>query len=247
MRNYKYHRVMSTNDFSTAMQGRHLSKTDHEILASYEEITRGIGLVFGNCCEVALHSVEDPSSSVLAISHGEITGRSVGSPMTDLALEVLARSRATNEDVIGPYFSTTETGKQLRSVTTLIRNANKDLIGFLCINFDLSAPFLSVMESLMPTQSDLTYGTTSENFSNNVDDLVHSAFLKAMSRIGQRTGVAPIEKNRMIVQELYDLGIFSVKGAVETVAKELGVSKFTVYNYLRDIKGRGFEQEKDHE
>ncbi|TAH50634.1 MAG: hypothetical protein EWM51_09755 [Treponema sp.] len=237
---------MNTNENPNKKIKHELSDTDREILASYKAITRGIGLVFGNCCEVTLHSIEDPSTSIIAIAHGEITGRAVGSPMTDLALEVLTRSRATNEDVIGPYFSTTKSGKRLRSVTTLIRNRKGELIGFLCVNFDLTAPLINLMDALLPSPTDISYGTTSENYSDNVGDLVHNAFVKALSRISQTTGVSPIEKNRMIVLELQNLGIFNVKGAVETVAGELGVSKFTVYNYLRDLRGRENEQEREN-
>lgn len=221
-----------------------LSTRDREILCSYEAIAEGIGRVFGGCCEVTLHSLENPASSIIHIVHGEITGRSVGSPLTDLALEILSRSEATNEDVIGPYFSTTASGKRLRSVTIIIRNHERELIGFLCINLDISAPLMQFMEALIPSPADMTRETTSESYSSNVDDLVHTTFLKAMTRISQTTGVAPVEKNRQVIQELQELGIFNVKGAVETVATELGVSKFTIYNYLRDIKGRAEETEK---
>jgi predicted transcriptional regulator YheO len=35
---------------------------------------------------------------------------------------------------------------------------------------------------------------------------------------------------------LQDLGIFEIKGAVDIIAAELGVSKFTVYNNLSEVK-----------
>lgn len=41
----------------------------------------------------------------------------------------------------------------------------------------------------------------------------------------------------MIVQQLKDENIFSVRGAVSIVANELGVSRYTIYNYLKDIAG----------
>jgi predicted transcriptional regulator YheO len=223
------------------------SSEDREILASYQVVAEGIGRVFGDCCEVALHSLEDPSSSVVSIEHGEITGRGVGSPLTDLALEILGRSRITNEKVIGPYFSTTDTGKRLRSVTMLIHSRAGTLIGFLCVNLDLSAPLTQFMTALLPKETDLAHDALKENYSRSVDDLVKGAFYKSMSRVNQATGVSPIEKNRQIIQELHELGIFTIKGSVESVAAELGVSKFTIYNYLRDIKGRAMETEKTNE
>jgi predicted transcriptional regulator YheO len=232
--------VESIDDFSA----QPLSPDDREMLESYKVIAEGIGRVFGDCCEVTLHSLEDPSSSVVSIVHGEITGRSVGSPLTDLALEILGRSRITNERVIGPYYSTTETGKRLRSVTMLIHGRSGALIGFLCVNLDLSAPLTQFMTALLPKEADLTHDAMSENYSRNVDDLVKGAFYKAMSRVSQATGVSPIEKNKQIIQELQEFGVFTIKGSVDTVAAELGVSKFTIYNYLRDIKGRISEMEK---
>ena len=223
-----------------------LSPEDRELLSSYAVVADGIGRVFGDCCEVALHSLEDPSSSVVSIVHGEITGRSVGSPLTDLALEILGRSRITNEDVIGPYFSTTESGRRLRSVTMLIRGRTGALIGFLCINLDLSAPLLQYMNAFAPKDTDLDHGAVSESYSRNVDDLVRGTFRKAMARVNQTTGIAPIEKNRQIIQELHTLGIFTIKGSIDTVAAELGVSRFTIYNYLREIKVRSAETEKNN-
>jgi predicted transcriptional regulator YheO len=39
-----------------------------------------------------------------------------------------------------------------------------------------------------------------------------------------------------ILQSLEEKGFFSLKGAVETLCKELGKSRFTVYGYLREIR-----------
>ena len=39
------------------------------------------------------------------------------------------------------------------------------------------------------------------------------------------------------MRALDDKGFFDVRGAVEQVAEELGVTNFTVYNYLKEIRG----------
>ena len=44
------------------------------------------------------------------------------------------------------------------------------------------------------------------------------------------------EKNRMAISILHSRGIFDIKGSVDIVAKELGVSRYTVYNYLKEVK-----------
>ena len=44
------------------------------------------------------------------------------------------------------------------------------------------------------------------------------------------------EDKLTIVENLEQKGIFDVKGAVEYVAERLGVTNFTVYNYLKTVR-----------
>ena len=45
-----------------------------------------------------------------------------------------------------------------------------------------------------------------------------------------------VERALHIVENLEQKGIFDVKGAVEYVAERLGVTNFTVYNYLKTVR-----------
>jgi len=38
------------------------------------------------------------------------------------------------------------------------------------------------------------------------------------------------------VRQMQDRGIFIVKGGVEKAAKALGVTRYTIYNYLEEIR-----------
>ena len=44
------------------------------------------------------------------------------------------------------------------------------------------------------------------------------------------------EDKLAIVDRLEDKGIFDVKGSVEYVAERLGVTNFTIYNYLKEVR-----------
>jgi len=46
------------------------------------------------------------------------------------------------------------------------------------------------------------------------------------------------EDKLSIVSKLEQKGIFAVKNAVEYVAECLAVSNFTVYNYLKEVRGK---------
>ena len=102
--------------------GRVFTETDRVILHSYESVIEGLAGYLGNCYEIVLHSLEDLDHSVIKIINGYHTGRSVGSPITDLALNMLDRieSGESTEDSIS-YFSTNRRGEPLKSTTIAIR------------------------------------------------------------------------------------------------------------------------------
>ena len=46
------------------------------------------------------------------------------------------------------------------------------------------------------------------------------------------------EDKLRIVARLEEKGIFAIKNSVDYVAECLGVSNFTVYNYLKEVRGK---------
>jgi predicted transcriptional regulator YheO len=213
--------------------------TGHACLALYSGVVESIARAFGSSCEVVLHSLEDVGRSVVKIENSHVTGRSVGAPMTDLGLQLLDKVAEGGGDVIGPYF--TRSGKNvLRSVSLILRDLSGKPIGFLCINLDLSAPFLDIARGLLPEPAAAPAGLPVtvrteeepiEHFASSVKDLVRQALQAASLPFGS-------ERTRRAVEEFWRKGIFRIKGSVEIAAEELGVSRHTVYYYLRDLRGK---------
>ena len=81
-----------------------LTKSDKLILESYKTMIEGLAKYLPNSYELVLHSLENLEESVIAIYNGEHTGRKVGAPITDLALNLLEQINNGNEDSI-VYFS----------------------------------------------------------------------------------------------------------------------------------------------
>jgi predicted transcriptional regulator YheO len=213
-----------------------LNEEDWAILRSMGEVARAIGRQFGEYCEVVVHSLEDYDRSIVALENGHITGRSVGGPMTDFALSILERLKEGEETgIYGPYYSTTENGRRLKSTTAVIRGRSGSPIGFLCINTDVSAPLDLFIRSLLPEQQREEQEVT-EHFPLTARDLLDTSFREAAALVNGQTGISPTEKNKRIVEELYRRGIFHVKNGIDVVAEKLGISRYTVYNYIREVK-----------
>lgn len=232
-----------TEDTDQTWQDRPFTEEDRRILASMRPLVSGLAGFLGSYCEVLLHSLHDLAHSVVHIENGHVTGRSVGSPVTDLALRIL-HSTERNERDFQVYSSSTADGKPLKCVTMVVRNGVRP-IGMVCINFDLSISVHEVItllggKSSKDSEHSLVTGMdvddTPEHYMMSAEDLVERTLDLAIQKATTQRGISPQARNRAIVAELHQQGIFDVKGAVDLVSAELGVSRFTVYNYLRDLR-----------
>ncbi|MFO7850762.1 MAG: PAS domain-containing protein [Spirochaetia bacterium] len=211
----------------------HMRTEDRRILQSAVTLAEGISRQFGTFCEVLVHSLEDPENSIIAIYNGHVTGREEGGPMTDFALSLLDK-RELKEEVFGPYYSSTSEGKRLKSTTTVLKNEFGEVIGFLCINMDISASADEFLREMMPDTGGVQ--TVTEHYPLTAKDLVDNAFKSALDGVHGRTGISSTQKNKIVVEDLYRRGIFHVKNGVDLVADLLGVSRYTIYNYIREVK-----------
>jgi len=211
------------------------SKKDRAVLLALDPILEGIARAFGNNCEVVLHSLEGLGHSVIKIINGHVTGRKVGSPMTDYGLEILRESQLSGNNVVGHYYTKTDDGRLLKSVTMVIRNEPGDPIGMVCINFDLCVPLLEILKDFSPISLE-SYEKVVEHFPSNLNDLVNRMLERVIGVVDIQKELSKTEKNKAVVMELYRLGTFKVAGVVDIVAQKMGISRYSVYNYIREAK-----------
>lgn len=210
------------------------AQTDFDILKSYEAVVDGLAMLIGSHCEIVLHSLEDLKCSAVRIANGEHTGRKIGSPITDLALRMLHDMTDADSNVSKAYFTRAKSGVLMKSVTIAIRNGEQRVIGLLCINMNLDVPFSQIMATFMPPETQ--DAASSVNFASSVDDLVMQTLEFTIEEVSGDRNVSNNAKNRQIVLNLYEKGIFDIKDAINQVAERLNISKHTVYLYIRQFK-----------
>jgi predicted transcriptional regulator YheO len=212
-----------------------LDKENEVVFHALKAVVDSVAEAFGTNCEVVLHSLEDPAHSVVKIVNGHVTGRKVGAPLTDLCIEILHKAKSSGRDVIGSYYSRLDDGRLLKSVSTLIRNAQGDPIGIMCINIDLSVPLLDFLEGFLPRAAESAENIV-EHFPLTLNELVSKTLETVMTRMNTQKELSSSDRNKAIVMELYKRGMFKVTGVIDIVAKKLGISRYTVYNYIREAK-----------
>lgn len=213
--------------------------SDREVLKSYEAVVDGLAMLIGSHCEIVLHSLEDLKRSAVRIANGEHTGRKIGSPITDLALRMLHDMSDEDSNVSRAYFTRAKSGVLMKSVTIAIRNRNQRVIGLLCINMNLDVPFSQIMATFIPPETPEVSHPV--NFASSVEDLVMQTLEFTIEEVSNDRNVSNNAKNRQIVLNLYEKGIFDIKDAINQVAERLDISKHTVYLYIRQFKNGDFQ------
>lgn len=206
-----------------------LTRNDKKILESYKLLIEGLAKYLGNSYELVLHSLEDLDNSVVAIFNGEHTGRKVGAPITDLALKMLDQIENGDENTI-VYFSQNKKGEPLKSATIAIKGDDNKVIGLLCINMYLNTSLKDILESLTPNKA------ITENYNQNSTELIKSAYEIEKTNVLADPTILPSNKNKVIIERLYDKGIFQMKDAVPEIESLMELSKNTVYLHIRNHK-----------
>lgn len=214
------------------------------LLKNYIPFVKGLARAFGKNCEVILHDIQDLEHSIVSIENGHVTGRKVGAPMTDLGLYFLTSDLFKDTDYVANYQTESKDGKKLKSSTIFIRDNDRKIIGFLCINFNLETivniareieEFCNIQNNLNSVGNNIKE-KREESFSNSIDELMERLFSKAQQRIGKDIGKMHKEDKIEMVRYLQKHGIFLVKDAIDRLSEKLNVSRFTIYNYLAEIK-----------
>lgn len=225
------------------MDNRVLGPADRLVLEAYKGLLDGLADYLGDGFEIVLHSLEDLDKSVIAIINGHYTGRTVGAPVTDLALSMLNEIEKNGKESHVSYFNQNRQGEPLKCSTIAIRGEGRRVIGLMCINFYLHTPMYKFLGQWLPGAAAESAGTNGssghkhvvENYTDNTEELVTDALSEIYPTVMNDHGVASVNKNKEIIAKLYERGLFNLKNAVPLCAQHLGISKTTVYMHVRNL------------
>lgn len=203
--------------------------TLHPNIAAYIPFLEGVINLFYPYAEGAVHDLKQ--GKVVAL-YNNISKRKVGdaSAVTELGVEV-----KDFPDVFDPYYKINWDGKQLKCISITIRDESEVPIGLICINFDTSAfqtmnvqleKFLSLTNKngLNPVER---FGT---NWQQHVSDYIDAFARKEDVAVSAMSK----EQKARLVGEMYEHALFNYRDAAAYVARQLSVSRTTVYNYLKE-------------
>lgn len=217
-----------------------------QLFKALHPVVQMLGTIVGHHIEVVLHDLNSPEASVVAIAHGHVSSRQVGSsilsgPKDDkgfnAALDALHRHGESEHLIVDNYPTLTRSGRRLKSSTVVFRDSAGIAFAALCLNADLTLVEAAHtwLGLLLQPNGTATAGAAQEP---EMDLLMKEIISDAVRRLGKPVAMMNKEEKIQAVQAMLQRGLFIVKGGVERAAKALGVTRFTIYNYLEALRER---------
>jgi predicted transcriptional regulator YheO len=235
-------------------QGEVVSSTPliRDSLKTLGRIVPLLAQAIGPQSEVILHDLTRLPNSIVAIG-GNLTNRSVGGPINTFVLEIIRKG--ISEDLLN-YMTHMPDGRTFRSSTMFIHDEYGAANACLCINVDVS-DLLKLRDTLTTlTTPDVLDGSDvvepsggsvsnfaavissekEETFPVTVDEVMVEAVRQAISVIDVPPDLMQKRHKLEVVRLLDERGLFLIRDAVDFVATALGVTRYTIYNYLNELK-----------
>ncbi len=207
-----------------------LKISEHDlILREASKIADAVAETFAPICEVVVHDLTNPSHAIVKIENN-ISGRSIGDPATELGL---ARISDPNfPDKLVNYANTLNDGRLLKSTSIGLKDSTGTYIAAICLNIDVS--YLNGMADYIRS---LTAIRDIEGVSERIqtprsDDIGKCVRDFALARNKEPRSLNTAEKRELMAQ-LQELGMTSLKGSIDEIAKALGASRSSIYYYTK--------------
>ncbi|PLP55723.1 hypothetical protein CYK37_29215 [Mesorhizobium loti] len=189
---------------------------------------------FGSNCQASLYEVRD-GVALLRASAGTVMDVPQGSRLSAALLEKF-RQASQNRAPRMQFTGATPDGRRLSSSLTAISDtATGQEIGLLKIDFciehlissiDVLQTYCGIDEQVRTEEP-----SADDDIGRRVDGIIAEAFTN-----GSREKLSGKEYRLDIVRRLEEKDVFRVKGAVEIVSGRLNVSKYSIYNYLDQVR-----------
>jgi len=190
-----------------------------------KQIAQGLGQTFAPFCEVVVHDLTDPKNAILAI-HNNLSGRQVRQPATELGLARIADP--DYPQVIANYANVFADGRQAKSTSIGIKDADGNYVAALCLNVDLTL-FQNLQSAIDQFTSVDAQGGMRESINPAGAAAIRARIDDFAARLATTPRTLKTSDRRTLLRELKEGGYLQVRRSAEIIATHLGVSRATVY------------------
>ncbi len=200
-----------------------------EALNFLKKLGEGISETFGHDCETVIHDLKTDGEVIVAIYNGHVTGREVGDKLNLLG-EYELEEMEDGSDFYNCLCKTKE-GRLMKTTTVHLRT--EDYHYAFGINFDytkfneVSKTLAAFMKIGVEVQKVVTESPS--------EKLFHEIYEEAIAHFGKDSKTMNRKERLDLITYIKDHGGFSLKKSVPSLAAIMGISRYTIYNYFREL------------
>lgn len=206
-------------------------------LKKYSRLVPFFAEALGNLFEINLFDMTDPDYPIVASANGN---GDIQEKVREFLLEIADSKIVRNRKYIANRPSEINFERLLKTSVYFIKNEQEMMLGALCISVQCNF-FMKMSQFAMNMLQFNMEDLDDDSFDG--EDLSASAkepSLDSITEFVKEYGVEPerITQNERleIICDLYDMGVYNLKGAVAKTAEALQVSEQSVYRYITKIK-----------
>lgn len=201
------------------------------LMREASKITKALGQTFAPICEVVLHDLTDPEHAIAQIENN-LSGRAVGDSTTELGLARIADPNFP--DVVANYANQFADGRAVKCTSIGLRDKNGSYVAAICLNIDIS--YLVSVSTYLTELSRVSKGPlVNEHLTRRPTDVSAKVLAFSASKNRDPRALTSDERSELL-QRLAEEGDLERRGAADTIAAIIGVSRSNIYYYLK--KGR---------
>ncbi|MEB3754877.1 PAS domain-containing protein [Acinetobacter sp. MD2(2019)] len=204
--------------------------SQQHLLEQLSKIGEGLSQTFSPFCEVVVHDLSNPEHAIHNI-YNNLSGRQYGGSATELGYK-----RINNPDypqIISNYKNQFKDGRSVKSTSIGIKNEAGEYVAALCLNVDLSV--FSAVQNMLGQFASFQVNDELECLDpRNIEGLRQRIELFAAQKASTVQALKTTDR-RELVHVLKAEGFLELRHSIDTIASVLGISRTTVYSYIKDI------------
>ena len=206
-------------------------------LKKYSRLVPFFAEALGNLFEINLFDMTDPDYPIVASANGN---DDVQERVREFLLEIADSKIVQNRKYIANRPIEINFERLLKTSVYFIKDEQEMMLGALCISVQCNF-FMKMSQFAMNMLQFNMENLDDDSFDD--EEILPSAkepSLDSITEIVNEYGVEPerITQNERleIICDLYDMGVYNLKGAVAKTAEALQISEQSVYRYITKIK-----------
>lgn len=204
-------------------------------LLPYVSLAKFLKDALGEQYRVALVDANDLGREIKVLEQGlfESDIEAVGG--IGILSDILGGLELKKRDYLCSFSQSEEDGAEEKNSIFYIRDEDGEISGFLCIYEKRGDLYMvrEVLDEVLLQEEQATGG--SERIKAEVNALLKERIVEVWNRHGNLDGKMKKSEKIAFVSELFEMGIFRMKGAAAQVSEVTGISQASLYRYLSEV------------